>query len=84
MLVDTTTVDVARSYPSQVYVEHDVAVAARSAGVLDSLLVNLGSHVRAGATLAVVDSRAQQIEAAHAGACKEWQHHAHRLGGCGG
>jgi RND family efflux transporter MFP subunit len=66
MLVDTTTVDVARSYPSQVYVEHDVAVAARSAGVLDSLLVNLGSHVRAGATLAVVDSRAQQIEAARA------------------
>jgi len=66
MVVDTLTMDVPRVYPSQVYVERDVAVAARSAGVLDSLFVNLGSVVRAGASLAVVDSRGQVIEAARA------------------
>ena len=66
LLVDTATVELPRAYPGQVYVEHDVAVAARAAGVLDSLFVQLGSRVRAGAPLAIVDARAQQIDAARA------------------
>jgi RND family efflux transporter MFP subunit len=66
MQADTATVDVPRTYPGQVYVEQDVAVAARSAGVLESLVVNLGSVVRAGEPLATVESKAQEIEAARA------------------
>jgi membrane fusion protein, multidrug efflux system len=66
VFADTATLDLPRAYPSQVYVEYDVAVAARSAGVLDSVFVHLGSHVRAGALLGVVDGRGQEIEAARA------------------
>jgi multidrug efflux pump subunit AcrA (membrane-fusion protein) len=61
MVVDTATVELPRAYPAQVYVEHDVAVAARAPGVLDSLFVQLGSRVRAGAPLALVDARAQEL-----------------------
>lgn len=66
MRVDTMTVDAPRGYPAQVYVEHDVAVAAQASGVLDSVFVQLGSPVRAGALLAVVDAGGQEIEAERA------------------
>ena len=66
MRVDTMTVNAPRAYPAQVYVEHDVAVAAQAIGVLDSVFVQLGSPVHAGALLAVVDASGQEIEAARA------------------
>jgi RND family efflux transporter MFP subunit len=66
MRVDTMTVTASRSYPSQVYVEHDVAVAAQASGVLDSVFVQLGSPVRGGALLALVDAGGQDIELARA------------------
>lgn len=66
MQVDTATVDVPRTYPGQVFVERDVAVAARAAGTVDSLFVNLGSTVRRDAPMATIDRRAQEIEQARA------------------
>lgn len=66
MRVDTMTVDAPRAYRAQVYVDHDVAVAAQASGVLDSVFVQLGSSVRAGALLAIVDAEAQEIETARA------------------
>jgi RND family efflux transporter MFP subunit len=66
MRADTATIDFPRAYAGQVYVEHDVAVAARAPGALDSLYVNLGSTVKAGQLLAVVERRTQQIAVASA------------------
>lgn len=66
MIVDTATIEVPQRYLGQVYVEHDVVVAARSAGVIDSLVVHLGTGVRAGALLATIDSRDQDIARARA------------------
>ena len=62
VLVDTATVDIPGTYLGQVYVERDVAVAARAAGVVDSLFVNLGARVEANALLATIDRQAQDIE----------------------
>ncbi len=61
VLVDTATVDVPGSYLGQVYVERDVAVAARAAGVVDSLYENLGARIEANAPLAAIDRQAQEI-----------------------
>ena len=66
MLVDTATVTSPRSFTGQVYVEHDVAVAARAAGMIDSLSVQLGSEVRSDAVMASIEHRAQEIELARA------------------
>jgi RND family efflux transporter MFP subunit len=49
------------SLPGQLYVEHDTWVYARSAGVVESLLVDLGSEVRAGDLLAQLESTDQTI-----------------------
>lgn len=62
LLVDTATVDVPRTFIGQVFVEHDVVVAARAAGVIDSLFVNLGASVRSNAPLASIERQAQDIE----------------------
>ncbi len=64
--VDTVTVDVPHTYSGQVFVEQDVIVAARAAGIVDSLYVNIGSAVKRDAPLALIDSRAQEIELARA------------------
>ncbi len=66
MSVDTATITVPRTYTGQVFVEHDVAVAARAAGMVDSLFVNLGAAVTRDAMMATIDSRAQDIELARA------------------
>ena len=71
MAVDTATITVPRTYPGQVYVEHDVAVAARAAGMIDSLFVNLGAAVTRDAMLATIDNRAQDIEHARANVALE-------------
>lgn len=46
---------------SQLYVNHDVVIAARTSGVLQQLNVDLGSTVTSGAVLATVESGDQKI-----------------------
>lgn len=60
-VAETATVDVPLALPAQLYVEHDAVVAARSAGVLDSLFVDVGARVASGALLATVESADQRI-----------------------
>lgn len=62
LLVDTATVEIPGAYLGQVYVERDVAVAARAAGVVDSLYANLGMRVDLNTPLATIDRAAQDIE----------------------
>jgi RND family efflux transporter MFP subunit len=57
--------------PAQLYVEHDAAIVARSAGVVDSVSAELGSRVAAGATLARLESADQELAAAQADATYE-------------
>lgn len=71
LMTDTATITVPLVYAGQVYVEHDVVVAARSAGVIDTLLVNLGSVVRVNDLLATIESRDQEI--AQSRAAVEWE-----------
>jgi len=59
--VDTATVQVPLRLPSQLYVEHDAAVFARSSGVVQSILSDLGSRVRAGQLLAQLETTDQEI-----------------------
>jgi len=68
MVVDTATVTLPLRFPSQLYVEHDAAVAARSAGVIDTILVDLGSRVEAGQLLARIESVDQELALARADA----------------
>jgi RND family efflux transporter MFP subunit len=52
--------------PSQLYVEHDATVYARSGGVVEAILVDLGSKVAAGQALARLESADQRIALAQA------------------
>jgi RND family efflux transporter MFP subunit len=63
---DTATVEVPLTLPSQLYVEHDATVYARSGGIVRSLLVDLGSRVTAGQLLARLESTDQEIALAQA------------------
>jgi membrane fusion protein (multidrug efflux system) len=58
---DTATVDAPLSLPAQLYVEHDAVVFARSQGVVESLLVDLGGRVRGGQLLATLENTDQAI-----------------------
>jgi RND family efflux transporter MFP subunit len=58
---DTATVQVPLALPSQLYVEHDATVYARSAGIVEAILVDLGSKVAAGQPLARLESADQRI-----------------------
>jgi RND family efflux transporter MFP subunit len=58
---DTATVQVPLALPSQLYVEHDATIYARSAGIVESVLVDLGSQVAAGQQLARLESADQRI-----------------------
>jgi RND family efflux transporter MFP subunit len=51
---------------SQVYVEHDAAVLARSSGMVQAILADIGSPVRAGQELARLESADQEIALAQA------------------
>jgi RND family efflux transporter MFP subunit len=59
--VDTATVLVPLSLPSQLYVEHDATIYARSAGIVESVLVDLGAQAAAGQPLARLESADQRI-----------------------
>ena len=63
---ESTTVDRPLSLPSQLYVEHDAAVLARSAGVVESILADIGTAVAAGQPLARLESTDQEIALAQA------------------
>jgi membrane fusion protein (multidrug efflux system) len=58
---DTATIDAPLSLPAQLYVEHDAVVFARSAGVVESIFVDLGNRVAAGQVLAKLESADQTI-----------------------
>lgn len=58
---ETTTVELPLTLSSQLYVEHDATVYARSPGVVESILVDLGSYVAAGQALARLESADQRI-----------------------
>src|SRR5688572_18822650 len=58
---DTATVEVPLTLPSQLYVERDAAIYARSPGVVESIMVDLGSRVSAGQSLARLESADQRI-----------------------
>jgi RND family efflux transporter MFP subunit len=64
--VDTVTVELPLSLPAQLYVEHDAAIYARSSGIVESILVDLGSRVTAGQLLARLESADQSIALAQA------------------
>jgi membrane fusion protein, multidrug efflux system len=59
--VETTTVQIPLTLPSQLYVEHDATIYARSAGIVESVLVDLGHLVRTGQPLARLESTDQRI-----------------------
>lgn len=59
--VDTATIEAPLSLPSQLYVEHDATVYARSAGVVQSILVDLGTRVAPGQELARLENTDQTI-----------------------
>jgi membrane fusion protein (multidrug efflux system) len=71
LLVSMATVRAQLQLPAQLYVEHDAAVVARSAGVVDSVSAELGSRVAAGALLARLESADQTLAAAQADATYE-------------
>lgn len=63
---ETTTVSLPLSLPSQLYVEHDAAVLARSSGMVEAILADIGSAVQAGQELARLESTDQEIALAQA------------------
>src|SRR6476660_9609683 len=56
LTADTTTIDAPLALPSQLYVEHDAVVAARSSGTVESVLADLGTRVGGGQLLAKLES----------------------------
>jgi len=63
---DTATVQIPLALPSQLYVEHDATIYARSTGVVESIMADLGSRVSAGQALARLESADQRIALAQA------------------
>jgi membrane fusion protein, multidrug efflux system len=61
VIADTATLAVPLSLPSQLYVERDAAVLARSSGVVEALKVDLGARVGTGQELARLESADQAI-----------------------
>jgi len=60
-VAESATVNVPLSVPSQVYVEQDTWLYARAAGVLESLLVDIGSAVHAGDVVATLERADQTL-----------------------
>ena len=64
--VDTTTVEAPLTLPSQLYVERDATIYARSGGIVKAITVDLGSRVAAGQPLALLENTDQSIALAQA------------------
>jgi len=58
---ESTTVDRPLSLSSQLYVEHDAAVVARSSGQVERILADIGTRVAAGQLIAQLESTDQEI-----------------------
>ena len=58
---ESVSVDRPLTLPSQLYVEHDATVLARSSGVVESILADIGTRVAAGQPLARLESTDQEI-----------------------
>ncbi len=63
---DTATVQIPLAVPSQLYVEHDATIYSRSPGVVEAIMVDLGSRVSTGQSLARLESADQRIALAQA------------------
>ncbi len=63
---ESTTVDLPLRLPSQIYVEHDAAVLARSSGMVEAILADIGTTVKPGQELARLESTDQEIALAQA------------------
>ena len=61
LTADSATIDAPLQVPAQVYAEQDAWVYARSAGVVESLYVDIGSAVRAGDLIATLESTDQSL-----------------------
>lgn len=66
IMVDTATVALPIELPAQLYVEHDAYVYARSTGIVERVLVDIGDRVREGQVLARLESIDQEIALADA------------------
>ncbi|HEU4953807.1 MAG TPA: biotin/lipoyl-binding protein, partial [Gemmatimonadales bacterium] len=66
VVADTVTVELPLSLPAQLYVEHDAALYARSAGIIEAIQADLGSRVEAGQVLVRLESADQEIALAQA------------------
>ena len=71
LLVATVTARAPLELSAQLYVEHDAVVVARSAGVIDSVLTELGSRVSTGTSLARLESAEQELALAQTEATYE-------------
>jgi len=85
--VETVTVALPVELEAQLYVEHDAIVYARSDGIVESVLVDIGARVKAGQVLATLEDVDQRIaladaEAAHSNA-RSVVERARELGGRG-
>ena len=69
--VEAVTVQLPLELQSQLYVEHDAVVVARSSGTIDSVFAELGDRVSAGQVLARLESVDQEIALASAEAAHE-------------
>ncbi len=66
LTVDTATLNVPLAIAAQLYVEHDARVYARSAGIVESVFVDLGTAVTEGQPLAQLEHVDQEIALARA------------------
>lgn len=66
MTADTATVAIPLSLTSQLYVEHDAVVAARTSGTVRQVSADLGSRVEPGQLLAQLEDVDQEIALAQA------------------
>jgi membrane fusion protein (multidrug efflux system) len=71
LLVSSMAVRAPLQLPAQLYVEHDAAIVARSAGVVESVMTELGARVTEGMSLARLESADQELAAAQADATYE-------------
>ncbi len=66
LTADTATVELPLALPAQLYVENDAAIYARSAGIIEAILADLGTRVGSGGLLARLESADQAIALAQA------------------
>ena len=58
---DTVTVELPLALPTQLYVEHDAEIYARSSGIVQAIQADLGSRISAGQLLARLEDTDQKI-----------------------